>query len=320
MRALVFREGVPRLDRAYPLPKPQPGEALIRVNLAGICATDLAILSGYGALSGVMGHEFAGTVEQAPGAPEWHGRRVAGEINLPCHDCIACRRGVPAHCIVRKVIGIRDQDGAFADGLILPLANLHPLPDLIPDEAAVFIEPLAAALAITRDWPVSPAERIAVTGDGKLGLLVAQVLGLTGCDVVVIGRHAKNWGVLEKRGIPALLEPDAESLSGAMDRVVECSGSPTGLRLAQRLVRPKGQIILKSTLPQALPFDFAALTVDEITLSGSRCGPFPAAIRLLSQGVIATTPLIDGVFSLDEAEAALKRAAERGVLKVLIRP
>lgn len=319
MRAIVFDQSRLWLDAARWTPHPGPGEALIRLILAGVCATDLAILQGYGGFSGILGHEFVGQVESAPDAPHWVGCRVVGEINLACLTCPTCQKGEQSHCQRRTVLGILGRDGVFADYLTLPIANLHVVPEGVADQVALFAEPLAAAIEILQQLHIRPTDRVVVVGDGKLGLLVAQVMSLIGCELTVIGHHSENWSVLSDRQIPACLASDLpDDLCG--DVVVECSGNPSGFALARRLVRPRGRLVLKSAFLSPFALDAAALTVDEITLVGSRCGPFAAALRLLAKGVVAVEPLIDRIFPLEEGVDALARAKEKGVLKVLLRP
>jgi threonine dehydrogenase-like Zn-dependent dehydrogenase len=315
MRALRLEDSVLfRQDIAEPLPA--PGEALVRVRLAGICATDLALTRGYLPFRGTLGHEFVGEVTAAPDAPDWIGRRVVGEINVACGDCAQCRAGRRNHCELRQVAGLRGRDGAFADYLCLPAVNLHRVPDAVPDEAAVFSEPLAAALEIPTQVAIGPDARVLVVGAGRLGQLIARVLRLRGCQLSVVARHRSQHALLGAAGIPSIAE-DAVTADAA-DLVVEASGSASGFRLAQQAVRPRGTIVLKSTYSGSTAADFAALVVNEITVIGSRCGPFPEALRLLEQGLVDPLPLIDARFPLEQGVAALRRAAEPGVMKVLL--
>jgi threonine dehydrogenase-like Zn-dependent dehydrogenase len=321
MRALRIDTGAAaetrvRLQQDQPRPEPAPGEALLRVRLAGVCGTDLAMLRGYAPFSGTLGHEFVGEIAAAPDAPGRVGERVVGGINVVCGTCAACRAGRGNHCEQRTVAGIRGRDGAFAEFLTLPLANLHPVPDSVPDQAAVFTEPLAAALQITKQVHLGPDQRVLLIGAGRLGQLIARVLRLSGCELAVVARRERQRRLLADAGI-RWLDEDAVR-PGGFDIVVEASGSPDGLGLARQALRPAGTLVLKSTYPGAVSVDLAALVVDEITVVGSRCGPFPAALRLLEQGLIDPTPLIDARFALDDAEAALRHAAQTGVLKVLI--
>ena len=315
MQGLCLEDG-PALRSDLRVPTPQPLEALVRVRLAGVCGTDLALLRGYAHFRGVLGHEFVGEVAAAADTPELVGKRVVGEINVVCGRCPACRAGRSNHCERREVLGIRGRDGAFAEYLTLPLANLHPAPDQVPDEAAVFTEPLAAALQITRQVHIAPGLRVLVVGAGRLGQLIAQVLRLTGCELAVAARRERQRGLLAEAGIRWLAE-DAVPAKG-FDVVVEASGAPSGLALARRALRPCGTLVLKSTYAGEVPVDLAALVVDEITIVGSRCGPFPAALRLLAAGLVDPTPLVDARLPLAEAVTALGRATAPGVLKVLI--
>ncbi|MEO5331858.1 MAG: alcohol dehydrogenase catalytic domain-containing protein [Magnetococcus sp. YQC-5] len=319
MRAVVVDQGQLTWEGVRHCPEPAAGEALIRLVLAGVCGTDLAIMRGYGDFSGILGHEFIGRVESVPHAPQWEGCRVVGEINLTCDRCAACRRGDKTHCAQRTVLGIRGRDGVFADFFTLPVANLHRVPDDMPDQVALFVEPLAAALEILQQAHIRPTDRVAVVGDGKMGLLVAQVLALTGCELQVIGHHPAKWRILEEKKIPVLLE-SALREERSCDWVVECSGSPFGFALARRLVRPRGRILLKSAFVVNFSLDLASLVVDEVTLMGSRCGPYAAALRLLEQGLVRVEPLIDAVYSLNDGVQAVTRAGEQGVLKILIHP
>lgn len=324
MRALRLSDTGPILDRNYPTPRPGPDEALIRVRLAGICATDLQLLAGYKqGYRGVLGHEFVGEVVEAPGHERRVGQRVAGELNIGCGHCDLCRRGLGKHCRQRESLGIIRRDGAFADFLTLPIANLHPLLEALPDEHAVFVEPLAAALQLLEQCHIRPDQRVYVLGDGRLGLLVAQVLARTGCDLTALGRTPVKLAILAERHISTARTDDpaalTELLARPADLVVEVTGSPDGFALARQLVRPGGILALKSTFAADLPaFDISSLVVDEITLLGSRCGPFPPAIRLLAEGAMAVQPLIHARYSLDDGVAALEHAGRRGVLKVLV--
>ncbi len=314
MKAVVF-DGQLRLTTDRPEPSPPPGEARIRTILAGICNTDLEVVRGYAGFHGVLGHEFVGVVDWAKDR-SWIGRRVVGEINAGCGGCEMCRAGQPGHCPSRTALGIRGRDGTLADLFCLPVANLHPVPAGVPDRAAVFVEPLAAACQVLELVQVRPADRVVVVGDGKLGLLAAQVLALTGCDLTVVGRHEEKLAILARRGVDVRLTD--EGLGGA-DLVVECTGQPAGFQAAQRLVRPRGTLALKSTYHGLVEADLSRLVVDEVRVVGSRCGPFGAALRLLAQGLVDVESLIQAEMRLDEALAAFELAAQPGVLKVLVR-
>lgn len=314
MRALVYDRAI-RLVTDHPTPTPAADEALIRVTLAGICNTDLEITRGYVDFKGVLGHEFVGIVERAPSA-SLIGRRVIGEINCACGTCPRCRAGLPSHCSNRTVLGIAGRDGALAEFVALPERNLHLVPDSVTDDQAVFVEPLAAALQVLEQVHIRPTQRVAVLGDGKLGLLVAQVVALTGARVTAIGHHRDKLDVLSRLGIATSM---AEQLGNeTADVVVECTGRPEGLALARQLVRPRGTVVLKSTFAGSVQSDFSRMVVDEVALIGSRCGPFEASLRLLARGLVEVKPLISAVLPLDQAEAAFERAGASGTLKVLV--
>jgi threonine dehydrogenase-like Zn-dependent dehydrogenase len=311
------KPGLLRLADDYPDPQPLPGEARIRITLAGICNTDLEVVQGYAEYRGVLGHEFVGLVDDAE-RPDLFGRRVVGEINISCGVCQTCLAGHPTHCQNRTALGIRGHDGVLAEYLCLPQRNLHLVPDEIPDEAAVFVEPLAAACEILDQVCIRPTDRVAVLGDGKLGLLVAQILALTGCDLTVVGRHERKLAILAGRGIRTQI--DTHSLVQTVDVVVECTGKPEGFWTAQQLVRPRGTLVLKSTYHGLVEADLSAVAVNELRIVGSRCGPFPAALRLLAMGLVDVTSLIEAEYPLAKALAALEHAGRRGALKVLVRP
>ncbi len=315
MRALVY-DGQLRLAEGYPRPEPPPGEALVRVKLAGICNTDLEIVRGYMGFQGVLGHEFVGVVEECADE-SLVGRRVVGEINCYCGECPTCRAGAPTHCPHRTTLGIWGRDGAFADYLILPMANLHTVPQALNDEAAVFVEPLAAALEILEQVQVKPTMRVVVLGDGKLGLLVAQVLGLTGCDLVVGGHHEEKLAILRQRGIDARLADELPPEKA--DVVVDCTGHPGGFTAARGMVKPRGTLVLKSTFHGDVEVNLSMLVVDEITLVGSRCGPFAPALRLLEDGLVDVESLISATYPLDEGLTAFEQAQKKGTLKVLLK-
>jgi threonine dehydrogenase-like Zn-dependent dehydrogenase len=316
MRALWLEAQTLRLRDDVPRPDPPEGEARVRVVKAGICNTDLELVRGYYPYTGVPGHEFVGRVEAAPGAEKWQGRRVVGEINAACGACATCRAGRPTHCERRTVLGIVGRDGAFAESLTLPVANLHEVPDSIPDDAAVFTEPLAAALEIQEQVRIGPGDRVVVVGNGKLGNLVAQTLALTGCTLKVIGRNPTTLALLAARGIDVGLAADL--VERRADVAVECTGNEEGLELARRAVRPRGTIVLKSTYHGRASLDVSRIVVDEITLVGSRCGPFAPALALLAQGRMDVAPLVRARFPLQDAVAAFAEAGRPGVMKVLV--
>lgn len=313
MKGVWLEERRLRLRDDLPLPDPPPGEALVRVLAAGICNTDLELVRGYYPYTGVLGHEFAGEVVSDGGLA---GQRVVGEINAVCGDCRACRAGRRSHCERRTVLGIVNRHGAFAEYLTLPVENLHVIPDGVATETAVFTEPLAAALEIQEQVAIGPGMGVLVVGDGKLGQLVAQTLALTGCDLGVAGRHDAKLELLRRRGI-ATVAPDSIT-AGAFDVAVECTGNPGGFGLAQRALRPRGTLVMKSTYADRLTLDASAVVVNELTLVGSRCGPFPKALALLAAGVVDVSPLVSARYSLERALEAFDHARRPGALKVLL--
>jgi threonine dehydrogenase-like Zn-dependent dehydrogenase len=313
MLAIHFHEALELKE--LPQPELRSAEVLIRVRLAGICGTDLEVLKGYHGFTGVLGHEFVGQVV-APEDTSWRGRRVVGEINITCGRCDRCRAGLARHCRHRQVLGLLGRDGVFAQYLSLPAANLHTVPPEVPDEAAVFTEPLAAALQVMEAVPFPGEARVLVVGDGRLGLLTSWVLALSGAEVHLAGHHPEHLELARPYGIITCLDKDLQGRDFEM--AVETSGSPGGLDLALSRVRPRGTVILKSTYAGRYALDPAALVVPEVRLVGSRCGPFAAALRLLARGWLDPRPLIDQIFPLSRGLEALNRAAQPGVLKVLL--
>ncbi|HEX5839379.1 MAG TPA: alcohol dehydrogenase catalytic domain-containing protein [Anaerolineales bacterium] len=295
----------------------KPHEALIKIRKAGICSTDLELVKGYYPYKGVIGHEFVGQVVEAEDA-SWIGRRVVGEINAVCNACEQCLNGRPTHCENRTVLGIVNRDGTFAEYTTLPLANLHLVPDAVPDEMAVFTEPLAAALEIQDQVQVKPTDRVLLVGAGRLGQLIAQTLALTGCDLRVVARHAHQQSLLARRGIRIIPEEDIQPWR--WDIVVEATGSPDGFALARKAIRPRGTMVLKSTYKGDMAVNFSSIVVDEINLVGSRCGPFAPALRLMESRQVDPTVLIMDEFKLAQGLKAFERAAQTGVLKVLVEP
>lgn len=313
MRALVFDKTL-HFDANYPDPDPPEGHVLIQVTKAGICNTDLELTKGYMGFSGILGHEFAGVVERGP--DDWRGKRVAGEINLACRVCDVCRGGAPSQCPQRVTLGINGHDGVFADYATLPVANLYALPDSVSDDMGVFVEPLAAALQVTQRRAIASGEKVAVIGDGKLGLLTAQVVALTGCDLTLVGRHPAKLALAAGWGIATAGE--GELLPDSCDVVVDCTGQADGFAAALDIVRPRGDIVLKSTyhgLPQA---DLTRVVVDEVSVIGSRCGPFAPAIDLLADGKVDVDSLVVARYGLDDGVSAMAHAAQRSTLKVLL--
>lgn len=316
MRALVY-DGSLKLVERHPAPVAADGEALLRVRLAGICNTDLEVTRGYADYRGILGHEFVAVVEQAHDE-RLVGKRVVGEINITCGACRFCLAGMPTHCQRRTTLGIHARPGVFADYVTLPERNLHIVPDSLSDEQAVFVEPLAAALQILEQVHVRPTDRVIVLGDGKLGLLVAQALSLTGCDLLAVGRHPGKLALLAQRGINTALADQAVPQNA--DVVVECTGQAAGLEQARNLVRPRGAIVLKSTFHGRQDVALTPYVVDEVTIVGSRCGPFAAALRLLLAGRVDVLNMISATYPLSEGVQAMARAAKPGVLKVLLKP
>jgi threonine dehydrogenase-like Zn-dependent dehydrogenase len=314
MLALCRTESAVSLQQVA-VPERTPGEALVRVRMAGICSTDLEIARGYMGFRGVLGHEFVGEVQDADDA-QLIGTRVAGEINLACGHCPLCKRGLGRHCPQRTVLGILGKDGCFAEYLTLPVQNLHPVPPSIDDRTACFVEPVAACYEITEQLYVAPHDRIAVLGDGKLGQLIASVLAEQGATPTLVCKHLRKRQLAQSRGLQTAMQSELEPKS--FDVVVEATGSPEGMQRAIELVRPRGSIVLKSTYHGVLSFDAAPLVIDEITVIGSRCGPFAPALAGLASRALSPDALIDSVYPLADAEQALQKAAEPGVLKVLL--
>ena len=311
MQAVVY-DGKVRLAEVNP-PEPKEGEALIEVLTAGICRTDIEITQGYMRFHGVLGHEFVGRVRECSAAPELEGLRVVGEINIaPEAEDDLERRHTPG----REVLGIAGRNGCIAELIALPVENLHAVPDPIPDRVAVFVEPLAAALEILEQVDIPPTESVAVLGDGKLGLLVARVLSLRGSPVTLYGRHERKLEIA--RGYGAMASHADEAPLRAFDLVVDCAGSPDGFLKSLSLLRPRGTLVLKTTTAAPPDFHLAQIVIDEITIVGSRCGPFAPALRLLEAGLVDTEPLIEAVYPLEQGPAALEHATRRGALKVLI--
>lgn len=298
------------------VPKPaKPNEALIKIRKAGICSTDLELVKGYYPYTGILGHEFVGEVVEAP-VKSWVGERVVGEINAVCGKCEACLNGRRTHCENRTVLGIVNRGGVFAEYTTLPVENLHRVPDSVSDDMAVFTEPLAAALEIQQQIQIRAADRVLLVGAGRLGQLIAQSLALTGCDLRVVARHPEQQKLLSARGIHMITEEEIQP--GKWDMVVEATGSPDGFNLARKSIRPRGTIILKSTYKGEINANFSSLVVDEITLLGSRCGPFEPALRLLDRREVDPSNMIAGRYSLKDSIKAFEKASQAGILKIIL--
>jgi threonine dehydrogenase-like Zn-dependent dehydrogenase len=333
MKALRYENHQLRIGN---VPPPEiDGEALVRVTLSGICNTDLEIARGYAGFEGTLGHEFVGVIEsvsevqpsgRATSATAHSltvltpGARVVGEINAGCGKCNLCMDGDSRHCAARTVLGIVGRDGAHAEFLKLPLRNLLPVPAEVSDAHAVFVEPLAAACGVLERASITSDSDVAVIGDGKLGLLCAQVMATVAARVTLFGKHESKLQIARRRGIETLSPDKAKGRARAFDVVVEASGSPSGFDLALDLLRPRGVLVLKSTFHGATEMDAARIVVDEISVVGSRCGRFAPALELLQQRKIDVENLISEEFSLTDGLSAMARAAEPGVMKVLLRP
>lgn len=310
MRGVYYDGASVKLRRDLSNPRPGPGEIALGVRLAGVCDTDIQIARGYMGFRGVLGHEFVGVTAE--------GQRVTAEINNACHACPTCFAGMPGHCPNRSVLGILNHDGAMADQVTVPARNLHVIPDSIPDEVAVFIEPLAAAFRVFEQVTPDPNSRLVVLGDGKLGLLCTWVARLSGAEVHLIGKHDEKLA-LAGPGVTTHRLDSENHLGRSCDIVIDATGSASGLPTALALVRPCGVIVLKTTIAGRHEIALAPVVIDEVRVIGSRCGPFPKAIAALAAGEIDVRPLIGSVWDLDNAEAAFDAASRPGARKVLLR-
>ncbi|MGI9036479.1 MAG: MDR/zinc-dependent alcohol dehydrogenase-like family protein [Pyrinomonadaceae bacterium] len=318
MKALRFENN--ELELKETPPPNSANEALIRVIKSGICNTDLEIARGYANFQGTIGHEFVGVVERAADAPDLIGKRVVGEINAGCGACELCAKGDARHCPRRTVLGIVGRDGCHAEFLTLPRKNLLEVPANISDEAAVFVEPLAAADGIAEQVLIEPETRVAVVGDGKLGLLCALSLALKSRNVFLVGKHREKMRIAERQNVETVSLENAAKLNRSFDAAVEASGSESGFAVALNLLKPRGKLVLKSTFSGKTNLEMWRVVVDEITIVGSRCGRFAPALELLESGKINVESLISEEFSLADGIKAMSRAAEKGVLKVLLKP
>ena len=321
MRAIVFDGQTLSLRADYPTPVPDDDEVLVRVRRAGVCETDLQLIKGYMGFHGVLGHEFVGVAESGP----LKGRRVVSEINCNCGTCTTCGAGRPSHCPDRTVLGILNHDGAFADYIAVPLRNLHAVPDAISDDEAVFTEPLAAAFQIPAQVPIDHDDRVVVLGDGRLGNLCAQVLARITKYVTVVGKHPEKLALLQSPPDGGdYIAPAATALlsefepSRDYDVVVDCTGSPTGLPTALSLVRPRGTIVLKTSVAGEQTMAWAPIVIDEVTIVGSRCGPFDRALKALDANQVSVLPMISARYNLSDGLAAIDRASGKTTMKVLL--
>lgn len=315
MRAITFNKKLAYTDN-HPSPTPADGDCLLRVHLAGICSTDIQITKGYMGFSGILGHEFVATV--TGGSPQWQGKRVVSEINCVCRQCDMCQAGLANHCRKRTVVGIAGRDGCFADAIAVPESNLHEIPDGVSDEEAVFIEPLAAAWQVVKQTAIDARSRVAVVGSGRLGLLIAQVLRTIDCPLTVVGRNPKTLEFCDKKHIQSVHVNDLVARADH-DLVVECTGSPGGMAIAQSMVRPRGIIALKSTYADNSDVDWSPVVINEINIIGSRCGPFADAIASLQRSEIDVRSMITKTLPIERGVEAMDLAAHPDHIKVLLK-
>ncbi|MEC9488496.1 MAG: alcohol dehydrogenase catalytic domain-containing protein [Halanaerobium sp.] len=314
MRALVYQD---RQLQLIDCPKPEPGEdeVLIKVLMAGICTTDLEIIQGYLNYTGIIGHEFVGEVVLDP-KDEYTGKRVVGSINIPCNTCDYCQRGMEKHCRNLKQLGIRGKDGAFAEYMALPRQNIHSVPESISNLEAVLVEPMAAGVEIAEQLHIRPEDEVVILGDGKLGLVTAMALWSMGANVKLVGKHENKLIIAQQLGIPTCY-PD--EVDGEFKVVVECTGRPSGMSMAQSIVEPQGTIVVKTTIKEMPAFDLSEIAINEINILGSRCGPFEPTLRLIERNELPLEELVERVFSLEEWKEAISTARKKGVLKVVFR-
>lgn len=318
MKAVVFDNGL-KLDTNYPMPGPKKGEALIKVNTIGICNTDYEITKGYMGYKGILGHEFTGVVEAVNSDDQsLIGKRVVGEINCGCGECEWCAQGLERHCFNRSTLGIWQREGCFAEYVCLPVKNLLEIPSNVSDEEAVFVEPLAAALEILEQVHIPPYKKVIVLGDGKLGLIIALALNAAGLDITLVGKHEEKLAIAKAQCVKTKLLADLK-IKKAYDFVVEATGSITGFETSLALTKPRGTLILKSTIAASKEFNLAPIVIDEITVLGSRCGQFAPALRLLESKRIDVKPLISDIYDINDSVRAFERNTEKSSVKVLVK-
>ncbi len=316
MKAVILKERRISVEEV-PLPSMKEGEALIKVTKAGICNTDLEMIKGYMDFEGILGHEFMGRVVEAP-VKDWIGKRVVGEINISCHKCEMCRAGYPKHCSSRRVLGIQGKDGVFTEFVTLPLSNLHSVSSELSDMEAVFVEPLAAALEILDQVQISKEHEVLVLGDGKLGLLIAQVVRTQAQEVFCVGHHPRKLAILQRKGIRTSLNNCDRYLK--FDIIVEATGNPKGISEALNRIKPRGKIVIKSTFVGESEIDISRMVIDEIQLLGSRCGPFKRALDFLKSKLVDVRDMVDGDYPLEEAQEAFELAKKPETIKVFLTP
>lgn len=318
MKAVVFDEELKLVDN-YEKPVPQKGEALVKVTMAGICNTDYEITKGYMGYKGILGHEFVGVVEEINDEDKaLLGKRVVGEINNGCGECELCHNGLERHCFSRQTLGIWKKDGCFAQYLTWPIKNLLEVASNVSDEQAVFVEPLAAGLEILEQLHIQPIEKVVILGDGKLGLTTALALNASNIDVLLVGKHQNKLDIAKKQGVKVKLLSDLQ-VNKEWDFVVEATGSISGFETALALTKPRGTLVLKSTVAASKEFNLAPIVIDEIRVQGSRCGQFAPALRLLESKKIDFSPLVSGVYNVDDAIEAFEKNKEKSTLKVLLK-
>jgi len=317
MKAIEFNKEL-QINKDFPVPEPQKDEALIKIQTAGICNTDIEITKGYMGFSGILGHEFVGVVEKINGEnQELLNRRVVGEINCACEICEYCLKGLKNHCPDRSVLGIYNRNGCFAEYITLPVKNLYKVPDNVSNNEAVFVEPLAAAFQILEQIKFKSEDKVLILGDGKLGLLISLVLNLTQAEVLLVGKHQEKLDIAKNQGVKVKLLTELKEKK-IYDVVVEATGSIDGFELAQKMVKPRGTIVLKSTIASEKTLNLAPIVIDEISIIGSRCGPFEPAIKALEQKLVEVTALISKEYNFEDAINAFEFSKTKGVLKVII--